>query len=267
MNSRDDSACPGLVEVVRDEAIVTVELCRPEKHNALSRGLLEQLLLVLNSVREQRDVRALVLASRGSGAFCSGADLRELSGMSEAEVIEFIALGKSCAMALEELPFPTIAAVHGSALGGGLELALACDLITAASSASIGLPEVKLGIIPGFGGVPRLIRRVGYSRAQQLVLRGEIISAGLGLEWGLVNAVGEPSDTRSIALSWAMEFGRASASAIRSAKLALSDAYRLDFLAGLDAETSSFMSAFRNDDRAEGIAAFLSRRAPVFKSR
>jgi len=267
MSRRDDTSRPGLVEVVRNEAIVTVELCRPEKHNALSRGLLEQLLLVLTAVREQRDVRALVLASQGSGAFCSGADIREMSGMSEADMIAFLALGKSCAMALEELPFPTIAAVHGSALGGGLELVLACDLIAAASSASLGLPEVKLGIIPGFGGVPRLIRRIGYSRAQQLVLRGEIISAGLGLEWGLVNAVGEPGDTRSIALSWALEFGQASASAIRSAKLALSDAYRLDLLAGLDAETSRFMSAFRDDDRAEGIAAFLRRRAPVFNSR
>lgn len=253
-----------LIIVQQAAGVVSVELNRPERHNALSFDLLLQFESALETIRWTRGVRALVLASTGGGSFCAGGDIREMASMSEDDARSYISLGKRCAHALESLPVPTIAALHGSAFGGGLEIALACDLIVAANTASLGLPEVTLGIIPGFGGIPRLVRRVGSARARWMVITGEAISSQNALDWGLVNTVSDAGAVRSVATAWAKGFEIESSSAVAAAKLALADAADLNLDGGLRAETEHFMSAFFAPDRAEGLRAFVDRRSPRF---
>lgn len=265
---RDPENAPNtpLVTLTRANAVAIVELSRPRVHNALSAELLRQLLVVIDSLGKSSDVRVMVLASKGTAVFCAGGDIRHMSAMSQAAALDYIATGKSCAQAIEMLPFPTLAAVHGAALGGGLELALACDAIAAESTALLGLPEVKLGIIPGFGGIPRLVRRIGYSRAKSMVLRGEVVSGSQARDWGLIDVVCEPGAVRSTSLEWAEDLCRMSASALSAAKQALADAADLDFETALLAESKHFMSAFGSADRSEGLSAFIDKRAPDFKS-
>jgi enoyl-CoA hydratase/carnithine racemase len=264
MSESEGGQDPRLVRIECTSGVAIVEICRAQRHNALSSALLTELLAAFGTIERRYQPRAVVLAAAGAGAFCSGGDIAEMAAMSDEAAMEYIALGKACALAIEALPVPTIAAVHGPALGGGLELALACDLIVAASSASLGLPEVRLGIIPGFGGIPRLVRRIGFSRAKTMVLRGNTVKAATALEWGLVDAACETNSVRPLANEWAADFARASTSAITAAKSALSECGLVDLRGGLHAESTHFRTAFQSVDRTEGLQAFLSRRSPDF---
>jgi enoyl-CoA hydratase len=244
--------------------IATLDIRRPEKHNALNVMALKGLHDALLAVREDRSVRAVVLCASGDGAFCAGGDIGEMSAMSADAAADYINLGKSCADAIDSLPSPAIAAVHGHAFGGGLELMVACDFVIAAEFAQFALPEVTLGIIPGFGGVPRLIRRVGFARAHHMVMTGDRIDAHVALKWSLVNEVRPASEVRAAAQALAARLSSYSAHALMLAKQALRGAFGSALDSGLRLETACVLKAFGHPDRFEGMAAFTERRRAQF---
>jgi len=218
-------------------------------------------------VRFDDTIRVLVLKSSTPGAFCSGADLSERRSMTKGQVSKFLADLRVALGKLESLPMPTIAAIDGPALGGGLELALACDLRVAGHSVrKIGLPETKLGIIPGAGGTQRATRILGLSKAKDLIFTGRSLTAAEAEELGLVDYVSEegtPAIDR--ALSLAKEISENAPLALRSAKLAISRAPELSLEPGLDFERAAYEPLLQTKDREEALRAFKEKRKPIFK--
>jgi enoyl-CoA hydratase len=250
-------------EVREDIGIVTLN--RPKALNALNRELVSELESVL---REQWDagLRALILRGSGDKAFAAGADITQMAKYTAVEAESFARQGQRSLKLLEEFPAPTIAAVHGYALGGGCELAMCCDLILASESAVFGQPEVKLAVIPGFGGTQRLVRRVGRQRALELMMTGRNISAAEAVEMGLALEVVE-GDVVEAALKLAGKIGRNGPVAVRLVKRAVHETDRLDIEAGLAAEASLFGLCFATDDQTEGMGAFVEKRRASFKGR
>jgi len=218
-------------------------------------------------VRFDNSVRVLVLNSSTPGSFCSGADLAERRTMTKGQVSKFLADLRAALGKLESLPMPTIAAIDGPALGGGLELALACDLRVAGHSVTkIGLPETKLGIIPGAGGTQRATRILGLSKAKDLIFTGRLLTASQAEELGLVDYVSEtgtPAIDRAVTL--ADEIAANAPLALRSAKSAISRALELSLEAGLDFERAAYEPLLQTKDREEALQAFKDKRKPVFK--
>jgi enoyl-CoA hydratase len=229
------------VEVTYDGHVGTLTINRPDKLNALSQEVLSDLRAAVEALSENDQVWAAVITGTGK-AFVAGADIAAMKNMTEAEGLEFGALGHEVFAAIESLRCPVIAAVNGFALGGGCELALACDFIYASSKAKFGQPEVNLGIIPGFGGTQRLPRRVGSSAARELIYTGKMINADEALRLGLANAVFEPDELLAAATK---------------VDVPLPDANRL--------EQAAFGDAFGTEDQSEGMSAFLEKRPPAFK--
>ncbi|KAI0304153.1 ClpP/crotonase [Russula brevipes] len=247
--------------------VTTLSLNRPHAKNAISLQLLKQLGDCLDAVRFDSSVRVLILNSSTPGSFCAGADLAERQNMSKGQVSKFLADLRAALGGLERLPMPTIAAIDGPALGGGLELALACDLRVAGHSVTkIGLPETKLGIIPGAGGTQRATRILGLSKAKDLIFTGRSLTAAQAEELGLVDYVsdkGTPAMDR--ALSLAEEIAANAPLALRSAKLAVSRALELSLEPGLDFERAAYEPLLQTKDREEALQAFKEKRKPVFK--
>jgi enoyl-CoA hydratase len=245
--------------------IATLTVNRPKALNALNRTVVEGMARVLRDVRHDPSVRVLIVTGAGDRAFVAGADIAAMSEMSVADGLEFSRLGHRVMATFEELPIPVIAAVNGFALGGGLELAMACDLIIASEKARFGQPEINLGLIPGFGGTQRLPHRIGHARARELILTGEMFDATTALDWGLVNKV-TPFDqlmveTRKLAEKIASK----SAFAIRQAKAALRASFTMEEDAGLRYEQSAFGLTFASEDRIEGTRAFVAKRDPTWR--
>jgi len=257
------------MEPVRFElrgAVAVLTLDRPKALNALDRATLEALLAHRGALAGKADVRAVVLTGEGR-AFAAGADIAEMRAMNAADADAFSQLGHRVGLALESLAVPTIAAVGGYALGGGCELALACDWIYASPKARFGQPEVGLGLIPGFGGTSRLVRRVGLAWAKELVLSGEPIDAELAQRIGLVNRIFEPEAL----LEAAVEAGEAITAkgpiAVAQAKRVLQAGQDADVRVAHDLEQLAFGLVSTTEDRDEGIDAFLEKRAPRFRNR
>ncbi len=233
--------------------------------NALDRPTLEELRGRLLELAGDAEARVVVLTGSGEKAFIAGADIKYMSGLAVEEAKEWGALGHECGRLLETMPKPTIAAVNGFALGGGCELALACDLRYAASAARLGQPEVNLGIIPGWGGTQRLPRVCGLGVAKELILTGRVVDAEEALRLGLVNGVHDP------VLEHAREVARLLASkspvALAAAKEACNHALGGDHETNLGREAAEFGELFSSEDAREGLAAFTERREPVFKGR
>ncbi|KAH9179752.1 ClpP/crotonase [Lactarius sanguifluus] len=247
--------------------VTTLSLNRPRAKNAISLQLLKQLVECLDTVRFDDSVRVLILNSSTAGSFCAGADLAERRTMSKGQVSKFLADLRTALGKLESLPMPTIAAIDGPALGGGLELALACDLRVAGHSVTkIGLPETKLGIIPGAGGTQRATRLLGLSKAKDLIFTGRTLTAVEAENFGLVDYVskeGTPAMDR--ALSLANDIAANAPLALRSAKLAISRAPELSLEPGLDFERAAYEPLLQTEDREEALRAFKEKRKPVFK--
>jgi enoyl-CoA hydratase len=206
-----------------------------------------------------------VVALTGAGkAFAAGADIKYMSGLSVLEAAEWGRLGHATANLLETMPKPTIAAINGFALGGGCELALACDLRYAASSAKLGQPEINLGLIPGWGGTQRLARVCGIGLAKELVLTGRLVDAAEALQRGLVNAVYEPAELLPKTLEAARQLASKGPLALRSAKAALNLALQGGHGDNLVQEASFFAALFASEDAKEGMAAFAEKREPRF---
>ena len=256
-----------LVLSERRGAVALLTLNRPDALNALSRGVLEALAARVAALEGDRSVRALVVTGAGR-AFAAGADIAEMQGMTALEGAAFSRLGHDTFSALEALPVPTIAAVNGFALGGGCELALACDFIWASQKARIGQPEVGLGLLPGFGGTSRLVRRVGPAWAKELILTGEPITAEVAERIGLVNRVfEEPEEPVAAALELGEAIAKKGPVAIALAKRVIQEGQDADVRVAHAIEQQAFGLSFASHDRAEGMAAFLEKRDPKFEGR
>jgi enoyl-CoA hydratase len=250
----------------RAGAVATLRLVRPKALNALDPALLREVARALRDVRRDPGVRVLVVSGEGDRAFSAGADIAAMAAMTAEEGHAYSRLGHEVLGRLADLQIPAIAAVNGVALGGGLELALACDLIVASERARFGLPEITLGLIPGFGGTQRLALRVGLGRARELIYRGAVIDAAEALRIGLVSRVVPPAALAGEAAALADELAARAPVAMRQAKRATAAAAAA-LAEGLRYETEAFAVAFASEDRVEGLRAFLAKRAPVWKGR
>jgi enoyl-CoA hydratase len=251
-----------MIRVEREEGVATVLVDRPDAMNALDVATLTELRERLHEQRDDAAVRAVVLTGAGDRAFIAGADIKYMSGLGSDGAKEWGALGHDVATLLETMPKPTIAAINGFALGGGCELALACDFRYASSSAKLGQPEINLGIIPGWGGTQRLARVCGIGFAKELILTGRVVDADEALQRGLVNAVHDP------VLESALETARLLASksplALAAAKAATNRALQGDHTENLRSEADHFGDLFASDDAKEGLSAFIEKREPKF---
>jgi enoyl-CoA hydratase len=235
--------------------------------NALDVATLSALRDRLRDAESDADMRVIVLTGAGERAFAAGADIKYMSGLDVEQAQEWGALGHECGRLLETIPKPTIAAVNGFALGGGCELALACDLRFASSSARLGQPEINLGIIPGWGGTQRLARVCGLGVAKELILTGRLVAAEEALRIGLVNAVYEPGELLEKTLDTARLLASKSPLALATAKAAVNRALGGDHATNLEREADGFGELFASEDAKEGLTAFVEKREPTFRGR
>lgn len=250
-----------------------LKLNRPEVHNCLNRQLLEAICAACEEIKDNKEVRVVIITGSGVKAFCAGADLTERKGMNEAQVLEYLALIQRTMVAIESLPQPVIAAINGPAFGGGTELLLACDLRIMTPEASLRLTEVKLGIIPGAGGTQRLSRLIGKSLAKELILTACPLSAARAQQIGLVHRLvqgeaGSGPDHQGLLLetqSWASEIASAAPLSLRQAKYAIDAGFDSPLATGLEIETEAYLKLLHSRDRLEGLAAFAEKRPPIYK--
>ena len=244
-----------------------ITVSRPEKMNALNREVLAELDAALAAAAAEPAVRVLVLTGAGDKAFVAGADIAELAGLTPAEAEALAARGQRLFSAIEGMAKPVIAAVNGFALGGGCELALACHLRIAAATARFGQPEVRLGLIPGYGGTQRLPRLVGPGRALELLVTGAMVDAATALAWGLVNRVVEPDALRATVQQLAEQAVAVSPVAVARCLEAARAGAGLPLERALQVEAAQFGLCFASEDMREGTAAFLEKRKASFPGR
>lgn len=256
------------ITVKSENALWTLTINRPKVLNALNGEMLDELGDFLRQLYEMSfdHARGLIITGEGPKAFVAGADIKELSALDEAGALQFAQKGQRVFHELNLLKVPVIAAVNGFALGGGCELALACDFIFASKNAKFGLPEVSLGVIPGFGGTVRMSRAVGIRKARELVYTGDMINADEAKSLGLVSRVFESSDEMLAEARKRMEviFTRGPL-AIASAKNAINRVYDLEIEAAQTVEADIFAKLFQSEDVREGTKAFIEGRKPNFK--
>src|SRR3954467_669547 len=245
--------------------VVLVTLNRPEVLNALDYQTLGELVDALESLDSNESVRCVVITGAGDRAFAAGADIKE---MAEATPVTLsVANNFARWERLKRIRVPLIAAVRGFALGGGCELAMACDMVVAADDATFGQPEIKLGVMPGAGGTQRLTRALGKARAMELILTGRNLSAREAYERGLVSEIVAREEVLPAALALASEIASLPPLAVRAAKEAVNRAYELSLDAGLEFERRNFFMLFASEDQKEGMRAFIEKRAPTWKGR
>jgi enoyl-CoA hydratase len=260
---------------VTDERVVEVEnaggvriltINRPEKRNALNAEVRERLSAAVDDAIADPEVRVLVFTGAGDKAFVAGADVGEFAGRSPIDQRRAMA-SPTVFDSVWDAPLPTIAMINGWCLGGGCELALACDLRVGADTAMLGQPEVRLGIIPGGGATQRLPRLVGYGKALQLILSGELVDGVSAYEIGLLDEVVPAAELRDRTLEIARSMADKSPVTLAIAKRAVRAAYEMPLSAGLEQERDLFALAFATEDKAEGVAAFLEKRSPEWRGR
>ena len=246
------------------DGIAQVGLNRPEALNALSFSVLSELSAAFDEAARS-DARALVITGNGSKAFCAGADVKELLGRSLIAQRDGAALGQATFAKLDALPVPSIAVISGYAFGGGLELAMACTFRIATPNAKMGLPEIKLGLVPGYGGTQRLPRLIGQARALELVLSGKAIDATEAERIGLVNRIVEGDDPMALGCEFANQFTRYSRCASLFAREAVLRAAEVSLSDGMKIEADLSTLAYQTADAVEGMTAFVEKRKPAFK--
>lgn len=249
-----------------DDGIATITFNRPKALNALNAELLGELSCLLDIIAQDEAIRVLILTGAGEKAFVAGADINELAKCNALQGKCFAARGQSAISKLQALNIPVIAAVNGYALGGGSEIALACDFIYASESAMFGLPEITLGIIPGFGGTQRLSRLVGISIAKEMILTGKMISAAEAKEIGMVNKVVAAAELMNEVRKTARNIAQKGKVALRAAKQVINAGIEVDLGAGCRMEIDAFALCMASPDAKEGTTAFLEKRKAVFKA-
>ena len=255
------------IKISRRSSTLTVTLIRPEALNALNQKMIKEIDAALQIVSALGSVRVLAFTGAEEKAFCVGADINDMAAMSPEDFENWMVLNQQFFNKIEGLPIPVIAALNGYTLGGGLELALACDIRIAKEGIKLGFPESQLGVIPGTGGTQRLTRLVGPGIAKELILSGRRITAEEALSIGLVSRV-VPADEWDITLAeYMQDLVRRAPIAVRSAKKAIDMAGSLTLEEGLDLERELNLECFKSDDFQEGLAAFREKRTPMFRGR
>jgi enoyl-CoA hydratase len=255
-----------MVLVEDDGGIRIITVNRPDKRNALNAAVREALVRAFDDAEADPNVRVVVLTGAGDQAFVAGADVAEFAGRSAVEQRDAMR-SPTLFDRVWSSPRPTIAMIHGWCLGGGCELALACDIRIAADTAKLGQPEIRLGIIPGGGGTQRLPRLVGYGKALQMILSGEILDAVSAYEIGLLEDVVSADELRERTLEVARTMADKSPVTLALAKRAVRAAYEMPLSAGLEHERELFALAFATADKEEGVRAFLEKRKPEWRGR
>jgi enoyl-CoA hydratase len=255
-----------LVKYEKQDHLGILTIQRPEALNALNTKVLQELEACLNQLNETQDIRVLIITGSGEKAFVAGADIKEIDTLDSKTANAFSNFGQNVFLKIENLFCPVIAAVNGFALGGGLELALACDFIIASTTAKLGLPESSLGLIPGFGGTVRLARRVGPGFAKQWTFSGEMVPAARALDAGLVNQICEPAQLMEECKKIAGLMAQRSPQALKAIKHAINDTYGVESQKAMDIEKNHFANLFGSFDQKEGTKAFIEKRKPVFKN-
>jgi enoyl-CoA hydratase len=256
-----------VIDVTREGGTAIVTVNRPEAMNALDVEHAETLRDTLAGLAADETARVVVLTGAGEKAFIAGADIKYMQGLGVLEARRWGELGHACGALLETMPKPTIAAVNGYALGGGCELALACDLRLASSNARIGQPEIDLGILPGWGGSVRLARTTTLGFAKEMILTGKPVDAATALQHGLVNGVYEPEELREQTLELCRSLEAKSPVALAYAKEAVNLALQGPHRTNLESEARLFAMLFASEDQKEGMAAFVEKRPPEFTGR
>ena len=247
--------------------VAELVLDRPEAMNAVSTDMARALAATTNELAEDETVRAVVVSSTHERAFCVGADLKERNSLTDDELRAQRPLARAAYGGVLNLPVPVVAAVDGFALGGGFEIALSCDLVVAGEGATVGLPEVSVGVIPGGGGTQLLTRRVGWSRAASMVFTARRLTADEAHDLGVVDEVVAAGSARARALELAGTIASHSPVGVRNAKKAMRLGFDTDLAAGLDVEDECWRATAFSGDRAEGVAAFAEKRRPVWPGR
>lgn len=246
-----------------ESGILQINLNRPEQLNALSHDVLIRLAQIFHDAKHDKSIKAILLTGEGK-AFCAGADIKQLAKLNSIEGVAFARFGQSVFRHLELLGKPSIAAIQGYAFGGGCELAMAATLRIATNNAVFGQPEIKLGVIPGFGGTQRLSRLVGKGRALELCLTGRRFTAQEAFQWGLVNELTEPDELIPKAKTLLTEMSKLGSSALQSILTVINQGYDLTLEDALELEAAHFGLCCATTDKREGVNAFLEKRTPVF---
>jgi enoyl-CoA hydratase len=262
-NTQDENT----IQVQRDGAIRIVTLNRPDRLNALNPDLLQGLTIELTKIAADTEVRVVVITGSGEKSFVAGADIHSMNELGPRAIADYVELGQRTMRLIETLKVPVIAAINGFAFGGGLELALACDILVCKESAKLGQPEVDLGIIPGFGGTQRLVQRCGVGTARRLCMTGERLSAADARALGVVDIVVPDAEFHAEVTKLAKTLASKAPLAVQGVKRAVNQAADTILLSGLRREVEEFLRLFASADREEGMLAFLEKRPPKFTGR
>jgi enoyl-CoA hydratase len=255
------------VSLIEEGTVATVIINRPDSLNALSVEVLQNLYSTMALISSRPEIRVVLVRGEGDKAFVAGADVKSIASLGARAIAEYVELGQRTMRAIELCPVPIIALVNGYALGGGMELALACDLIFASETARFGQPEVNLGIIPGFGGTQRLQQRAGVGIARLMCFSGELLEAQQAYTKGIVDKIFPSPTFFQDAHSWCAAITDKAPLAVKATKRAIRSGYETSLLAGLRREVEEFLHVFSSEDREEGLSAFMQKRKPTFKGR
>jgi len=256
-----------LIIYEKSDGIATITLNRPEALNAFSKEVAGEVLEALDDVKNDENVRVVVLTGAGEKAFSAGADIKSMIGMNALKARELSLMGEKLCLALENLEKPVIAALNGYALGGGLEVAMSCDLRVASENAKMGQTEINIGLIPGWGGTQRLTRLIGRTKAKELVLTAKVIDAKTAEELGIVNMVVSADKFRETVRQFALELASKAPIAVRIAKAVINKGADISLESALALEREGFGVVGSTEDLQEGVKAFTEKREPVFKGK
>jgi enoyl-CoA hydratase len=254
-----------LLSFEREIGILAIN--RPKALNALNIETLKDIQMGIQEAKDHLEMKVLILTGSGEKAFVAGADIAEMKGMNSIEALNFSKLGHLTLKMIQDLDRPVIAAVNGYALGGGTEIAVACDFAYASENARFGLPEVTLGIFPGFGGTQRLPRLIGKGKAKELILTGKMITAQEAFQMGIVNRVFPPASLLEETKKVALQIAANGPVGVRLAKMAVDTGFNMDLTEACSLESYAFSLGFTTEDQKEGMAAFIEKRKPNFKGK
>jgi len=247
--------------------IATITLNRPEALNAFSKEVIEEILKALEDVKADENTRVVILTGAGEKAFSAGADIKAMKGMNALKARELSLMGEKLCDALENLEKPVIAAINGYALGGGLEVAMACDIRIASENARMGQTEINIGLIPGWGGTQRLTRLIGKTKAKELIFTGKIVDAKTAEQLGIVNMVVPTEKFREAVQQFAAELASKAPVALKVAKALINKGSEISLDAAIALEREGFGVVASTEDLQEGVSAFIEKRKPTFKGK
>ena len=251
----------------KSEAIATITLNRPEALNAFSKEVADEVLQAIEDIKNDENIRVVILTGAGEKAFSTGADIKAMKGMNTLKARELSLMGEKLCNAFENLEKPVIAAINGYALGGGLEVAMACDIRIASENARMGQTEINIGLIPGWGGTQRLTRLIGRTKAKELVFTGKMIDAKTAEQLGILNMVVPADKLKETVRQFALELAQKAPVALKVAKALINKGAEISLDAAIALEREGFGVVASTEDLQEGVSAFTEKRKPTFKGK